>query len=404
MADAINNIGLITKFSTKGWDKVYKAEAMSSLLDAQEGLLQFTGAKTCKIAKVAFGRLHDYTRNSDQTGTAQLAVGDGTFGYQSSKAGLTWEDFTISQDRAAYYPIEYFDNEEAADLVLGSATTEVSRTVVVPEVDAYCFSTIASKASVGLKNLVDGVVSDNKFLAPINDAFLYFDNHEIPAEDQILFISPNYMNGLRNDTGELQRFLMQADYDKNVKFKLTEYEGRKIVVVPPARFKLGFVSDAEGYHFTGKDIDFLLMAKRAAVHVVKYNKVKILSGDLALAMTHMDGYVLCVRVYHDVFVADNQRVALYVHTGAFSTQVSIEPTVSVTISKAGKIAHIIVNPGDRLVSIISTTQTGLTAGGAYTYDSVKDTLVGVGSAVAIGATLYAIMGGKVLQVVTTVAE
>ena len=397
MADAINNLALITKYSTKGWDKVYKANAASSILDAGEGLFQFTGAKTCKIAKVAFGRLHAYNRNSDQTGDLALAQGTGTFGYQSSAAGLTWEDFTISQDRAAYYPIEYFDNEEDADLVLGSATTEVSRTVVVPEVDAYCFSTIASKAGT----TIDAVVSDNKFLAPINDAFLYMDNHEVPADDQILLMSPNYNNGLRNDTGELSRFLMQADYDKNVKFKLTEYEGRKIVVIPPARFKTGFVADAEGYHFTGKDIDFILMSKHSAVHIVKYNKVKILSGDIALAMTHMDGYVLCVRVYHDVFVPDNQRVAIYVHTGAFATDVSIAPTLKVLV-KSGKIASIIANPADQFFVYATSTDT-LTVGGSVT--PANCTVVGIGSAAVAGTTkVYAIANGKVVAIATAEAE
>ena len=48
-----NAIELITKYSTKAWDKVYKAEAISSLLDAPSGMIKFDeafeGAKIVKI-------------------------------------------------------------------------------------------------------------------------------------------------------------------------------------------------------------------------------------------------------------------------------------------------------------------------------------------------------------------
>ena len=47
------------------------------------------------------------------------------------------------------------------------------------------------------------------------------------------------------------------------------------------------------------------------MHIVKYNKVKVLSGDVVLAGSNYDGYALYARVYHDVFVPDNKRIALY---------------------------------------------------------------------------------------------
>jgi len=368
-----NNIALITKYSTAAWDKVYKAESRSALLDGKEGVnVQWTGTKTVKIAKFSAGGLKNYYRNNAGDNRVAQKTGNGEFmgnlgyGYQASNVGLTWEEFTINMDRAAAYPIEYFDNEETDGLVLGAATTEISRTVMIPEVDAYCFSKLADYCSAasdtitladgtttaGLGNYVEysGANSITKVnaLEALNAAFLYMDEHEIPAEDQILFVSPRYFNYLRNDTTELARYLMQSDYDKNVKFTLTEYEGRQIAVVPPQRFRTAFTTVTDsgaGYAFgywngtsavTSKEIHFILCAKSAVMHVVKYNKVKILSGDVALAATGQDGYALYARVYHDVFVMDNKRYAIYTAVNGGADAKTITPATAETAAKEVK--------------------------------------------------------------------
>ena len=49
----------------------------------------------------------------------------------------------------------------------------------------------------------------------------------------------------------------------------------------------------------------------SSVKSLKYNKVKILSGDVVLAGQGFDGYMLFARIYHDVFVQDNKRYAIY---------------------------------------------------------------------------------------------
>lgn len=345
---ANNTIDLITKYSTKAWDKIYKAESRSSLLDAPSANVQWTGAKTVKIAKFQAGGLKNYYRNNVSNSVGQAATTP--FGYQTSSVGLTWEEFTVKMDRAAKYPIELFDNEETDGLALGAATTEISRVIMIPEIDAYCFSTVAGYCSSALGNLVDNVVvSKSNALEELNKALLYFDEHEVPAEDQVIFVSPKMMNYLRNDNTELARYLMQADYSKDVKFTLTSYEGREFVVVPPQRFRTAFTTETdsgEGYAFgywdatagaavVSRDINFIVCAKSAIMHVVKYNKVKILSGDIVLGGGGFDGYMIHARVYHDVFVQDNKRYAIY--TSLQSTSASdVKTTTAATSSTKAK--------------------------------------------------------------------
>ena len=395
---ANNSIELITKYSTKAWDKVYKAEAISSLLDAPEAQMQFTGTKTVKIAKFGASGLGNYYRNND--GDPRVNS-DTPFGYSSGQVGLTWEEFTIKCDRSAKYQIEQFDNEETDGLTLGAATTEISRTIIIPEVDAYCFSTVAEYCTTELGNLVRGAISNaggegkEKPLAALNKALLYFDEHEIPAEKQLILVSPRFMNELREDSGELSRYLMQSDYSKDVKFTLTSYEGRKFAVVPPQRFKTLIKLTDNGYTWnTGsEDIDFMVLATDAVTHVVKYNKVKIISGDMNLAGGNFDGYSIYARVYHDVFVQDNKRYAIYTHVGGFTEHRAAQPKLDILFKKGTTtVKNITFFPGEKLVTVATSSATE-TVGAEYTGTLTR---VRVGDTLTAGAKVYAIAGDTVL--------
>lgn len=430
-----NAVSLITKYSTDGFDAVYKAEAASSKLDTTPGFFQFTGTKTVKIAKIAFGGLSDYHRNN--IGDNRIS-GTTPWGYQPSNAGLTWEEFTISQDRAAYYPIEEFDNEESGDIVLGNATKEINRTVLVPEVDSFCFSKIASYAGTVVDEALATFTKDGYTgliaLRPLNRAFLALENAEVPAQDQIVFMSPNYNNALREDTTELTRWLTPSDFSKDLSFQVGKYEGREIVLVPPARFRTGYVGNQGGYGWNGtsKAIDFIVMAKNAAVHIVKYNKVKILSGEVALAATGLDGYAIYVRIYHDVFVADNKRIAIYLHTGGLVGQAdyaaadskavtyALSITTDAGAGAAGTIKSAILTPGDKFVTLVDVpTATAYTVGtivksialvsdGAKTVtitpatgDAITGTVVQVGDTVA-ASKVYAFWGNTLVAIAAIV--
>lgn len=375
----MNNIELITKFSPKAWDTVYKQEAMISLLDATNpAYVKFEGAKTVKIAKWQNGGLHDYYRNN--TGDPRVATpGDGDFlnnagfGYQRSAARLVWEEFTLKCDRAAAYQIEKFDNEESGEELVGLGVSEISRVTIVPEVDAYAFSTIASYCTEGLGNLVEEDITDEPLKA-LNKAFVYFSNKEVPIKNQIVFASPDFVNALR-ETSEVTKFLAQQDYDrKDVNFQILKYQGRTIVEVSPERLRTNILLfGQEGYAWASdsKAINFLMVAKEAVIHVVKFNQVKVIGGDMNLAGQGFDGYTIFARVYHDVFVPDNKRVALYC---SVAKTAKAAPAMALEVLVAdGKIKSIVTVPGDKLAFVYEGTGT---VGG--TFDTAGKNSVRVG--------------------------
>lgn len=405
---AVNNIALIEKYSPKAWDTVYKQESMSSLLDASNSLMvKFEGTKTVKIAKWQTGGLHDYYRNNagddrvlnpntEGHPSNDAFVNQAGFGYQKSASRLVWEEFTMKCDRAAAFQIEEFDNEESGGQLVGLGVSEISRTVIVPEVDAYCFSTVASYCTAQLGNLVTDA-DLTKPIAELNKAFVYFANHEVPVADQIVFCSPDFINALRNTT-EVTKFLAQEDYNKDINFQVLKYQGRQLVEVSPERLRTNIVLfGREGYGWAAdsKKINFLMVAKSAVMHVTKYDKIKVISGDMNLAGQGFDGYTVFARIYHDVFVADNKRYALYcsVSEGAAPAM-----QLDVLIDNS-KVKSITTYPGEKIAFVGTTTKSDVKVGdtltsGQYVASRVGDKVTETTKFVAIDGDM------KVLAIYT----
>lgn len=394
-----NNIELITTYSSKYWDVVYKQEAVTSILDADPAYVKFTGAKTVKIGKWQSGGLHNYYRNN--IGDARVAApgagnfaGAADFGYQKSATRLTWEEFTLRCDRGAAFEIELFDNEESGDELVGKGVTEISRTVIVPEVDAYALSTIAGYCSKNLGNLVEEDIT-SKPLAALNRAFTYFAENEVSTDDQVAFVSPKMINALR-ETTEVTKFLGQSDFGagKDTKFEITKYQGRDLITVAPQRLRTDIaLIDTESYEGgygwkpESRAINFLMVAKSAVMHVVKYNKVKVVSGEANLAARGFDGYTIFARIYHDVFVPDNKRVALYCSVEASATPA---PAMKLDVQvKGGKVASITTLPGDKLAFVVTSSETASVGGTLSEVSMVK-----VGDAVSGTTKFYAISSDK----------
>lgn len=323
-----NAIALIQKYATKAWDEVYVAESRSAILDGEKDFLKFTGTKTVKVAKFMGSGLKNYGRannpiegdfGGDGHGTAD-AVGTG-YGYPQGDIALVWEEFTLEVDRAIQLRIELMDDEETDGLAVAMALKETNRVNVVPEVDAYVFSKLASLAGVvNTTAIADPVAGQlgytvNGPIYHLNLAFETLENNEVPAERQIIFCSTSFRNKLRN-TNELIRQIDASEFKGSLSFKIEEYEGRKLITVPNSRFRTLcqlLNTGNGGYTFAAgsQQIDFIVCDPSKVAHVVKYEHVKTFGPGV---VQDFDGYKVNVRIYHDLFVLDNKRVGVYVHT------------------------------------------------------------------------------------------
>jgi len=371
-----NKIELITKYSEEAFDEVYRSESRIALLDGNMKGMTFVGAKTVKIPKWTGGGLFDYQRaNTPASGDFSHGTGLGNgYGYQRSDMGYEWETFELAIDRGVQYNVDMFDDEETAKTLVARGTTQVNKQVVIPEMDAYGFAKIASAATLGNHESSDAIgdgAGEVGPIAAINKGLLWLEENEVDALDsnQIIFCSPKMLQAIRNTSANgLVKPLLQGEFEKNIKFTIEEYEGRRIVSVPPKRFMTNVVlgagfyrpavagdvgvvptrgSGSHAYTITGASeaIDFMIVDKSAVAFIKKYNKIKVFGPDV---VQDYDGYKINAHVYYDLFVPDNKRVALYVKTGGFAGTVAASTQLIVAVDAANKATGFAVLPGSTL--------------------------------------------------------
>ena len=325
---ASNAIALITKYATKAWDEIYCAESRSAVFDGEKDMFQFTGTKTVKVAKTQVSGLRNYQRaNGSVAGdfggdghSTEDAVGYG-YGFQQGIASLVWEEFTLRYERGIQIRVDAADNEETDGLAIASVLKELSRTQIIPEIDAFVFSEIAKKAGwVNTTAIADPVAGQlgytvNGPIYHLNLGLLTLENAQVPSSNLKIFVSNSFRNKLRN-TNELIRAIDPSQKRDGVKYSIEEYEGHELISVPDTRFRtlcklLNTVTGGYSWDDGSQQIDFIICDPSKIAHVVKYDQVKTFGPGV---VQDYNGYKINALVYHDLFVLDNKRPGIYVHT------------------------------------------------------------------------------------------
>lgn len=344
-----NSIALIEKYMQNAIDAVFAQDSKTKILENGQKYidLDFKEAGYVKVMSVLMDGLSDYYRVNNGLGSANnnYATFPSNDGYKIGNVQATWEIFKLEYDRGKQFRVDNMDNEETAGQVIGNLLTEFLRTRVVPEVDAIRFSKMASKANASLGNYVSENISANTIISKFNTAFEWLSEHEVPEEEQVIFVNPSVMNLIRNTT-ELYKKLSQVEYKGDVSFTIDTYEGRPIVSVPTNRFFTDVQTGANGYYASSnsKVINFIVASKKAIVPIVKLEKSKIWTPD---QVQDFDGYKVNFRMYHDAIIPKNKIPGVYVNVSTTAgTQKSNVLSVSLEKTTNGyEMDAYFTNPG-----------------------------------------------------------
>jgi len=279
-------------------DEVYKNASLTAFMDAKTKPVDFGGASAVNVFKTSMVGLGKYNRAS---------------GYPAGDVTGTWETLTLSKERGRAFSIDRMDDEESLGEAFGTLAGEFIRTQVVPELDAYRFSTYASWT--GITEVATPAALDNgsKVLAAFDAAMAQLDADEVPAEGRVCFIETQCYNYLK---GSLTRTLgAQTSADR----RIFELDGVKVVPVPQGRFYKGVTLDdgatsaAGGFAktaSTGRDINFLLLHPSSVLQVTKLADLKVFTPEQNQTA---DAWLIQYRLYHDAFVYDNKVKGIYSH-------------------------------------------------------------------------------------------
>lgn len=302
---AINTLAYAQLFQQE-LDKQVVAGATSGWMEANAGLVQYNGGNTIKIPKLTMDGLGNYNRST---------------GFVGGSSTLAYETFTMGQDRGRTFSLDAMDVNETNFVANASNLMgEFQRTMVIPEIDAYRYSKIATlaiaagRASGGhdlaaTPNTIYGALKAD--IAAIQDV--------VGAIPLVVTMSTTILNLLETTT-EVQHRLDVGAFNGNIQTEVKKLDECPIIEVPSARLKTaytfrdGVTAGQEAGGFTpaagAKSINWIICAMNAPIAISKTDNMRIFSPDQNQTA---NAWKLDYRKYHDLFLPDNKLATVFVN-------------------------------------------------------------------------------------------
>lgn len=274
-------------------DEVYQQAACSTCLNSGRGMVRAGAhAHEILIPKISVTGLGNYTRN---------------VGYTDGNITFSYETKAFNYDRGTRLLADVMDVEEAAVMdVFVAAGSELQRTQVAPEGDAFCFSQIASHTGVTPVQEDFSNADADDVLESLRDATSEMDENEVTEGTRILFITPT-LKGILDD----------FSYANPNRSNAVLNRFSRIVSVPQGRFYTAItLNPGTGGSFgykknasTGKDINYMIVEKSAVIKFDKHVASKVFRPS---ELETLDSYMLKYRKYGLVELFANKLDGIYV--------------------------------------------------------------------------------------------
>ena len=298
---SINNIAFATKFATE-LDKLLVQKSQAAILEDKGMAAKFVGAHEVKLPVIGFAGLGDYDKD---TGFAKGAV------------SVTQQVFTLEKDRARSFSIDREDMDETGIANLAaSVMSEFVRTKVAPEVDAYTFSTIATKANGAGQTVALGegeTLAKNVYGLIANAIGKVNDATGFTGEDIVLYVNPTVYAALMA-TPEIHRHLRVDEFKHGeISTKVQKIDNATIIPVSDNRMKTAYNFGNDGFEVAGgaESVGIIAMPRNAAMLVKKTEKIRTFSPDVNQTA---DAYKFDYRLYYDVLVKDSMKGSIFTYT------------------------------------------------------------------------------------------
>ena len=255
---------------------VYKAAALTGVLDANQ--IKILDANVVKLPKYSFGgALGDYNRAT---------------GHVANDITKAWDTYTLSQDKGNKLILDAMDDEETLGEGIIKAFNEYIRQVVVPAVDTYKLSVLATKAgttkalTITAANAVD----------ELETMFQTFEENEVPTDNIVIFMKPSVKTLLQTST-DMSRYISYGMFDGKVDNRVMYYNGALIIPTPSARL--------------GSGIEFMGVHPSAVASCVKHNPANFFAAG---TVPGIDASEIDYRLYYDLFAIANKTKGIYKQT------------------------------------------------------------------------------------------
>jgi hypothetical protein len=304
---AINTLEYAAIFQ-KELDKKMLETATSAWMESNAGQVIYNGGNEVKIPKISLVGLGDYDRDN---------------GYKRGAVTLGYETRKMTMDRGRSFLLDAMDVNEtnfvaSAGMVMG----EFQRIKVVPEVDAYRYSSIY--AAAGTDHLTEYTAAATSIMEAL-DADISAIQDEIGDNEPLVVCISRKVHTILNNAKNVEKYVNVAQFQNGaINTKVKTFNDVPLLDVPSARFKSAYTfdpgdtKDAGGFKATDTavDMNWIVIARRAPIAISKQDKVRIFDPN---TYQGADAWNIDYRKYHDIWIKDNALDAIRVNAPKATT-------------------------------------------------------------------------------------
>ena len=288
-------------------DKAAVAGATSGWMELNDKLVKYEGGAEVKIPQLDMDGLADYDRQN---------------GFVEGTINLTWQTKKMTMDRGRQFT---FDEHEVNDtnfvLTASSVMGEFQRTKVVPEIDAYRYSTIAALAMAKDRAVYGYTPAESTILKQ-----LYTDIasvQDVVGDDTPLVITmATPVAALFDLNATLSRSVSVTDFQQGgVNLKIKAVNGQHPIIRAGSgrlktayQFNDGSTTNQTKGGFTpaegALDINWIICPRNAPIAVSRTDKVRIFDPE---TYQKKRAWAVDYRKYHDLWIMDNKMPSILVN-------------------------------------------------------------------------------------------
>lgn len=302
---SINTLATATLFQNK-LDKVAIQEAVTGWMDTNAGQVIYNGGAEVKIPKMSVQGLGDYDRDS---------------GYQQGGVTLEYETRKMTQDRGRKFQLDPLDvNENNFVTTAAAVMGEFQRMYVIPEIDAYRLSKIATEAITAKKA---GMVTYGYTPGAEQTSALRKLKEGIKAVRNMGYNTPLIVHATPDFIMELElelagKITAVTFSQGGINTQVPSVDGVPLISTPSNRMYTAIkINDGKtggqeqgGYKKgdTAKDINFMILPRTTPIAITKQDIMRIFDPTVN---QKLNAWQMDYRRFHDLWVLDNKIDSVY---------------------------------------------------------------------------------------------
>lgn len=282
--------------------------ATSGWMEKNAGNVIYNGGDEVKIPTMTTVGLADYDRDN---------------GFVQGGISVKYNNYKMTQDRGRTFHLDAMDVDESNFVATATNVIKVFQSEnVIPELDAYRYSKIASIATEA-NQFEAATLTSKTVLSKLKEDILKIQDI-IGYNKELVITLPGKIWGLLSDAGEIGKSINVSEFKQgNVDTRIFKFNGNIILPVPANRLKTKyeFLDGTTGGQEAGgikaasdaKDINWIITPQSVPMAISKTDKFRIFSPDVN---QKADAWKIDYRVYHDLWIKKSDEKSIFVLTEA----------------------------------------------------------------------------------------